>query len=153
MTTTTVAVGECCPTCKRRVPKKRTTATTEMAPRFPEVTAAAGAEVLLADHLERRARRPVKSRRGRYEHPDDYALRRAEPELVRFLREACAGGRVVRFYAASTPGSVLIHLAGPRGVFDPIAPVMRSADELVAIAPRIADGTAWLALETKAVAA
>jgi hypothetical protein len=150
---TTIEPGTCCPTCMRRVPKKRTTTTTDIVPRFPAVTPAVGAEALLADHLERRARRPVKSRRGRYEHPDDHQLRREHPELVRFLREACAGGRVTRFYATPEPGHVLVSLAGPGGVFDPIQPVTLSAEALEVLAPHTADGTAWRDFATVAVAA
>ena len=150
-TTTTVAVGERCPTCNRRMPTPRSTPT--IAPSFPAIMPAAGAEALLADHLERRERRAVKARRGRREHPDDYRLRREFPELVRFLREASAGGRITRFYAAVEPGHVVVTLAGPRGVFHPIPAVTLSAATLEALAPFIADGTVWQKVTGVAVAA
>src|SRR5207302_138040 len=76
MATTTIAVGECCPTCGRRVPKPRATTIAMASPSFPAVIPARGAEALLADHLLRRDARRATSRRGRYEHPDDYRLRR-----------------------------------------------------------------------------
>src|SRR5207248_1146538 len=117
---TSIPVGERCPTCGRRAPKPRATTTTTTGPRFPAVTPARGAEALLADHFERRAQRRTTSRRGRYEHPDDYRLRREHPALVEFLQESAAGGRVTRFYAASQPGQVMVELAGPFGVFHPI---------------------------------
>ena len=151
-TTTTVAAGECCPTCGRRIPKPRKTTTT-MVPSFPVVTPAAGAEALLADHFERRARRKTSSRRRRIEDALDHRLRLDEPDLVRFLNEACAGGRVARFYAAVEPGHVIVTLAGARGVFDPIPAVTLSAAALEALAPQIANGSAWQTFGVAEVAA
>src|SRR5436189_731937 len=102
MATTTIAVGECCPTCGRHIPKPRATTTTTRP--FPVVTPAPGAEALLGDHVRRRAERRVTSRRARGEHPDDHRLHREHPDLVRFLHEAAAGGRVTRVDAAPERG-------------------------------------------------
>jgi hypothetical protein len=124
-----------------------------MVPCFPAITPERGAEALLADHLERRARRAVPSRRGRNEHPDDHRLRTEHPELVRFLREASAGGRVTKFYAAPQPGRVVVHLPGAGGVFVPTPSVTLSAAALEALAPRIANGTSWRDIQIGAVAA
>jgi hypothetical protein len=153
MATTKVAVGESCPTCGRRIPKPRVTTTSTTSPHFPVVTPASGAEPLLADHLDRRSRRARSGRRGRYEHPDDYRLRSEHPELVAFLREAAAGGCVTRFYSAPEPGHVVIELAGAFGVFHPISAVTLDVATLEALAPRIADGTAWNAFRDETVAA
>jgi hypothetical protein len=48
---------------------------------------------------------------------------------------------------------VVVTLAGPRGVFHPIAAVTLSVAAVEAVASRIADGTAWREFMTVAVAA
>ena len=72
---------------------------------------------------------------------------------MRFLREATAGGRIARFYAAPEAGHVVVYLAGPDGVFDPIAPVTLSTAAVERLAARIADGTAWREFSSVEVAA
>jgi hypothetical protein len=153
MTTMTLAVGECCPTCGRRVPKPRVTTASTTSPRFPAVIPALGAEALFADHLVRRAQRRTMTRRGRYEHPHDHRLRSEHTELVAFLHEAAAGGRVTRFYSAPEPGRVMVELAGPEGVFHPMPAAALDVATLEALASRIADGTAWREFEDAMVAA
>ncbi len=128
-----------CPTCGhvKRAPRK---VIADGFP-FPAVVPAPGAEALHADHL---ARRDGSKRRGRAKvHPADKALRADRPDLVRFLRECAAAGRVARFYASDTPGMVRVSFAGERGVFHPCEPVELRLSEIEARSAQIADGSVW----------
>lgn len=109
---------------------------------WPTIVPAPGAEALHADHLTR-ADKIARQRAKKTTDPKDTALKKARPDVVRFLREAAAAGRVTRFYAGDTPETVRIWLAGPDGVFDPVDAGTRTVTEIEVLADGIATGEAW----------
>lgn len=119
---------------------------------YPTVTPAPGAETLHRAHCERRPdKAPLRKKKATF--PVDHELRKNERELVRFLNECEAAGRVRRYYAADTPGRIVLVLAGPGGVFDPIAPVEIATSTVTALAGMIAAGTAWETFTSEEIAA